>query len=413
MQEVIGSNPIFSTITVLLISKAVFCFFATIAATKYGMKAANRKHPYKPAKFYRRKGNLAERWYVEFWAWDGTQLKRRKEFCPAKHQTAEQRETWGNKVIQEVNNLLESGYCFGEIKVKPKPTIEFEPTINQVFDVAILKAASLRKKSQSGYKGILNKFREWLGPDAGRGMEVITRRRVSEYSDYLLSNDLSTTTINNYLNITRLMIGKAKKAEYVDKNPFVYEKLTETDSYSNVAFTRSHQQLMEDYLKEHNYPLYVFTRIMYYNFIRPGELIQLRMKDFDFSSNSVTVVGGVAKNRKTNTVPLHPALLELLKEYQDYPGKFYICGKHLKPGMYKAGDNAAYEAHKEALAAVGLSDYDYTLYSWRHTGAVRAYKAGTDIKTLQFLFRHASVTYTEIYLKSLKLQLKDIKFKNW
>lgn len=407
--------------TPLAIPLTGFFLFGTISGTKnkYGMSTTlNQFPPYKAAELKDRNGDLSKEWYVEFYAFcghtDGIQRKRVK--VPQVYATELQKRDWANKQIKTINGLLEKGYHFPG--PAPARTEQVEPpaplTVDQVFDIAIIKAQSLRKKSIATYKGNLNKFREWLGTDASKGLDIITTSRVSEYTDYLLSNDLTGVTINNQLNQTRIMINKAKKAGYIQNNPFVFEKLQETDSTANSAFTPEHQNLLENYLRANNWPLYVFTRIMYYNFLRPKEIRFTRLNALDFRANSITVPGPVAKNRKTNTIPLHPLLSELLTEHRHYPPLFYLAGKNLKPGPYQLGENAAYEAHKDALRALNLLDgYEYTLYSWRHTGAVNAYLAGTDIKTLQYLFRHSSVVYTEIYLKSLKLQLKDIAFKNW
>lgn len=46
----------------------------------------------------------------------------------------------------------------------------------------------------------------------------------------------------------------------------------------------------------------------------------------------------------------------------------------------------------------------YPLYSWKHTGAVNAYRSGIGIKQLQRLLRHSTVQMTDIYLKSLGLK---------
>jgi integrase len=42
-----------------------------------------------------------------------------------------------------------------------------------------------------------------------------------------------------------------------------------------------------------------------------------------------------------------------------------------------------------------------TLYSWKHTGVVQAYKNGVDIKAIQLQCRHYSIEQTDVYLKSL------------
>ena len=48
---------------------------------------------------------------------------------------------------------------------------------------------------------------------------------------------------------------------------------------------------------------------------------------------------------------------------------------------------------------------DFTLYSWKHSGVVAAYNAGIDIKTIQSQCRHHSLEQTDIYLKSLGLNV--------
>ena len=418
MQEVIGSNPIFSTKAAVLLSTAAFCIVASTTAI-FSLMRSTKQNQYVSPKLYNRKGDLSKRWYIEFQAWNEEtgQLEKKQVFCPAKFKSAREREIWGKDTCKEINSLLEKGYCFKSGGGSQGGSTEAPPvsiTINEVFDLAIRKTASLRKKSASTYTGILEKFRTFLGSAAAGPIEGITKTLVSEYQDFLLSQDLTAVTINNQCNITRIMIGKAVKAEYIAKNPFIYTKLNETDSNSNTAFTPRDKETLEIYMQERAPGLYLFTRIMYYNFIRPKELRLLRVRDFDFDSQTITVPGPVAKNRKTNTVPIHPILFDLVKDQRSYPGNFYLIGKNFKPGQFQLAENYAYEAHKKVLQDCSLYEgYDYTLYSWRHTGAVNAYRAGTDIKTLQFLFRHASVIYTEIYLKSLKLQLRDIKFKNW
>jgi len=379
---------------------------------------STKPHQYVLAKLYTRKGDIKKRWYVEFQAWneEAGALQKKQIFCPGKFKTIKQREIWGSDICKEINSLLEKGFCFKgtEDTGALQPIADQPITINEVFDLAIIKASSLRKKSISGYTAILEKLRTFLGDRAAGPVELITKNLVSEYQDYLLSNDLSSVTVNNQLNITKIMIGKAVKAEYISKNPFIYTKLPETDSNSNTAFLEDHKVQVESYMIDKVPGLYLFTRIMYYNFIRPKELRMLKIHDLDFEAQTLTIPGPVAKNRKTNTIPLHPILFDLLKDLRVYPGKFFICGKNFKPGIHKLAENYPYEAHKKVLRQLKLyDDYQYTLYSWRHTGAIRAYKAGTDIKTLQFLFRHSSVIYTEIYLKSLKLQLQEIRFKLW
>ena len=62
------------------------------------------------------------------------------------------------------------------------------------------------------------------------------------------------------------------------------------------------------------------------------------------------------------------------------------------------------ERFRKLIKALNLGK-DYTLYSWKHSGVVVAYKAGIDIKTIQSQCRHKSLEQTDIYLKSLGLSM--------
>lgn len=59
-------------------------------------------------------------------------------------------------------------------------------------------------------------------------------------------------------------------------------------------------------------------------------------------------------------------------------------------------------------------DGELTLYSWKHTGNVRAYEAGVDILTIQEQNRHHNLAMTEVYLRSLGLRVKrELLDKDW
>ena len=61
------------------------------------------------------------------------------------------------------------------------------------------------------------------------------------------------------------------------------------------------------------------------------------------------------------------------KSKSSYRPDDYLFGKNLKSGPNGCSENMPYNRHREALEAVGLQDHGYTLYSWKHSGAVNAY----------------------------------------
>ena len=44
---------------------------------------------------------------------------------------------------------------------------------------------------------------------------------------------------------------------------------------------------------------------------------------------------------------------------------------------------------------------EYSLYSWKHTGAIACVQAGVHVKQLQIQLRHSSLEMTDRYLRQL------------
>lgn len=65
------------------------------------------------------------------------------------------------------------------------------------------------------------------------------------------------------------------------------------------------------------------------------------------------------------------------------------------------GSGTMYRRHVRALAACGLNNQGYTLYSWKHTGAVAAAKSNIPIKQLQLQLRHHSLDQVDQYLRQM------------
>ncbi|RFS16833.1 tyrosine-type recombinase/integrase [Emticicia sp. C21] len=63
-----------------------------------------------------------------------------------------------------------------------------------------------------------------------------------------------------------------------------------------------------------NQPLYLFTRFIFYSFIRPKELLNLQVKDIDLTTRTIKVKSDVSKNKRTETVPILKPLLSLIIE---------------------------------------------------------------------------------------------------
>ncbi len=355
--------------------------------------------PFIPAKLCDRNGDLTKRWYVEFYAFDekSNEVKRKQVFCPLKYKDARNRKTWANEKINEINKLLNDGKYFrAASEVKTARIIDLFPVLLEK------RKDSLRLKSYRTLRSVCRKFENYLIESRNKGLLIanFNTSHMEEFIDYMLKIGNVATTINNSTEKLGWFFEQAIGRGYLEKKPYKRRNLPETETTKNVAFSKTHQLIIEEYLFNNDYPLYLFTRFVYHAFIRPKELRQLQVKHIDFDSCKIHVTGNISKNRKNEAVVMNQKLLGVAQQFKNKTG--YLFGKQFELcSLSKCSENFPYNRHADALKKMGLDGLGYTLYSWKHTGAVRAYQSGLDIKKLQTLLRHSSLQITDIYLRSL------------
>lgn len=117
--------------------------------------------------------------------------------------------------------------CTQLIKMISKPLLgEKHRKVEDVVDEYLSQIdKDDREKSHKLYKLAANKFLEFTGP--GSLMEHITPIRINQYIIYLTKSKLSSTTINIYITLLKVIINYAIKMKYVnyEVDPFVTAKI--------------------------------------------------------------------------------------------------------------------------------------------------------------------------------------------
>lgn len=403
-----------------------FFAFATVVATKFGMLKTGKKYHFKEARFV----NKGKRAYVDFWAFDENteSLKRKQVFCPT-NIIGTARERWGKNTVKQINDLLETGFHFGKIESTPPPaTISTKsiqiPRIVDALKIALpIKKSELRDSSEDSYDTVFRKFEEYMT------LKQLTELKINEFDQSHILN-YRTHLINDKGNVNRtannniILLGAlfkiCKTLKYIEINPFEkFPSLTETDTEIHEVFTREHQQILENWMIQNDPVLYLFTRFQYHAFIRPKEIRLLKVKNIDLQRRQILILSVTAKNKKNGIVPMAKTLyqdyLSILASHNAPSQNSYVFGRLLHLfGQYSLSENYAYNRHCLALQACKLTGYDYTLYSWKHTGACRAIEAGVNVRKLQGLLRHSSLEETDRYLKSLGIALQNEKLnESW
>jgi site-specific recombinase XerD len=140
---------------------------------------------------------------------------------------------------------------------------------------------------------------------------------------------------------------------------------------------------------------FVATCLMLGTGVRVGELVALRPSDFDPASGALRVLG---KGRKERTVYLSRRLSTLLSRYLQL--RDHLGVTHPFVFFSRGLGTLTADAVRRRLAAASVNAHlsrRVTPHMLRHTAATELVEAGIDIRIIQRLLGHASLTTTEIY----------------
>lgn len=152
--------------------------------------------------------------------------------------------------------------------------------------------------------------------------------------------------------------------------------------------------------------------------MRLSELVGINLQDIDFEESKLNVIG---KGNKERTIYLNKACIKALKDYIDVRPKQDV--KVDKQNSHKAlflserrerisNRTVQYIVDKE-LRAAGLDTSKYSTHKLRHTAATLMYQYGNvDIRALQELLGHESISTTEIYTHVNNEQVRNAIEKN-
>lgn len=145
--------------------------------------------------------------------------------------------------------------------------------------------------------------------------------------------------------------------------------------------------------------------------MRLSELVNINIKDITFSECKLNVIG---KGNKERTIYLNKACMNAIKDYIEnsrpkegikYDSKDALF---LSKRRERISNRTVQYIVKKELQKAGLDTNKYSVHKLRHTAATLMYQYGnTDIRALQELLGHKSISTTEIYTHVANSQVRD------
>jgi integrase/recombinase XerD len=145
---------------------------------------------------------------------------------------------------------------------------------------------------------------------------------------------------------------------------------------------------------------YLLMRVLWRSGVRIDELLNLRPRDVEYHNHVINILK--AKGGKQRRVPLDT---ETLAQLRDYATRHDIASEAC---IFPISQQWARQRVKRYGGLIGKHVHPH---SFRHSYAINMVRHGVDIRRLQQVLGHASMSTTAVYLQFNDKDLQDVYMK--
>ncbi len=345
-------------------------------------------------------GNLKQRWFVFYFFRnpDTGKFERFKHYISNRILTSSGRRETAHKMISRLNKMLKEGYNpFSHAEKR------FTNIITAIDAMVEIKSNTCRKRSYHTYRNISKSFKEWLKTTSRDkfSIEDFAYQHAQEFMDWSKNvRHLSNRTYNYRRMHMVVFFNMLIKREWISFNPFLKVERLPVEDPEIVCFTEEELIRMEHYLPDHDFNLYVCACLVFYCFLRPQEIMRLRVCHINLKSKLIVVPGYVSKNKKNETIQIPNAMVPVLDNLNlNYPGDYHVFTHDLTRGIKEAAPTRMAGHWRSFANKYGI---DKKIYSLKHTGVGMAIERGINLRDLQLQLRHHSLEMTQVYLDKFR-----------
>lgn len=241
--------------------------------------------------------------------------------------------------------------------------------------------------------------------DGRTKIATIQRDQLRQYMRHMREScRLKETTIKRRIACLKVLFSWLQEESLIETNPFstFSERIRLPKRLPRALDQRDTQRLRDMILKPINNLVFdalaekVAVFVLLETGIRVGELSSIRLEDISFSDQCVTIHG--KGNRQRLVYFLSPQLRHHLQTYVDKRRATSINSDKLfitSTGLNLTPQNI--RKHLKRLAQLSGIERHVTPHMLRHTCATHWLASGLDIRHVQKLLGHSSISTTEIY----------------
>ena len=255
----------------------------------------------------------------------------------------------------------------------------------------------LRNKSPKTLETYKNQVNHFLHHFNEENIKTLSTDKIKKYIFDKVNNGYSREFQNQVINALK------RYYEYVHKRKFEDFELPRPKKgryLPNVISAEDIQKMLE---LTKNLKHKTIISIFYGCGLRRNEIVEIKIKDIDFNSKTITVHG---KGDKYRLLPIGDKLMNQIKKYiKSYLPKDYLFNGQNEP-QYTGSSIGKMIKEKGKTAGIKKT---ITPHCLRHSFATHLLEAGVDLRIIQKLLGHSSSKTTEIYTHVSRKSILNIK----
>jgi len=271
------------------------------------------------------------------------------------------------------------------------------------------------ERTLRNYSHALNAYREWR-EGAFNTWRDCSADDFREYLFELMKRELARSTIRLRFAALRSFYKFLVHRRGLAASPLLDVQLPKPERKLPVVLSLTQvEQLLEMPLKMDPDPRAqkwqpardaAILELFYSSGLRVSELVALDVKDADFLSETLRVLG---KGNKERLVPIGAHAMVAIQKYRQeasvHNGPLFI-NKNKNPTKKRLSSRSVQMLLKKYLAATDIG-FDISPHKLRHTFATHMLDHGADLRSVQTLLGHASLSTTQIYTHVTKERMRE------
>ena len=237
---------------------------------------------------------------------------------------------------------------------------------------------------------------------------------IDEYIEYLKDElEMEERTINRKLTTFRTFYDWGIKREYFNSSPV--EEISHSSSYSRLPSVLTRDEVKEvlnlpydDFLSYRDHILFLF---LYSTGARISEALSLNVSDIDFQNRRALIKG---KGNKQRFLFLPRSSISQIQEYIKERDRYLRSINKIDETAFFVGKSgnrlpfsSSHSIFDKASKKVSFTK-SFTPHTLRHSFATHLLDNGADIRFVQSLLGHESISTTQIYTHVSKARLQKV-----